>query len=54
MPTYEYRCAKCGATFTQREPISAHTDRRPTCPKCQSADVEQQFGSISVKTAKKS
>lgn len=32
MPTYEYRCARCGYTFERLQPISAKPVRR--CPEC--------------------
>jgi putative FmdB family regulatory protein len=54
VPTYEYRCASCGETFSRSERISDHPSNRPTCPKCKSDRVEQRFSSVFVKTAKKS
>ncbi|MDQ3951185.1 MAG: zinc ribbon domain-containing protein [Gemmatimonadota bacterium] len=54
MPTYEYRCASCGETFSRSERISDHASQRPICPKCKSERVEQTFSSVFVKTAKKS
>jgi len=32
MPTYEYRCKKCGYSFERLQPISAKPVKR--CPKC--------------------
>ncbi len=32
MPTYEYRCSKCGFEFEEFQPISAQPIRK--CPKC--------------------
>jgi putative FmdB family regulatory protein len=54
VPTYEYRCAKCGESFSRNERISDHASNRPICPKCKSERVEQTFSSVYVKTAKKS
>jgi putative FmdB family regulatory protein len=54
MPTYEYRCEKCGKQFSVVHSISAHDRKRPACPKCKSAKVEQVFSPFFAKTAKKS
>lgn len=54
MPTYEYRCEKCGKRFTRMESISGHGAKRPVCPKCKSRKVEQVFSAFYAKTAKKS
>ena len=54
MPTYEYRCAKCGKRFSRLESISAHGRRHPGCPKCKSAKVTQVFSAFYAKTVKKS
>lgn len=54
MPTYEYRCGKCGKRFTKVESISGHSSRRPACPKCKSRTVNQVFSAFYAKTAKKS
>lgn len=54
MPTYEYRCEKCGKRFSVVESISRHGRKRPACPKCKSVKVEQQFSPFFAKTAKKS
>ncbi|GBD31437.1 MAG: hypothetical protein KatS3mg081_1147 [Gemmatimonadales bacterium] len=54
MPTYEYRCEKCGKKFSRVESISEHGRRRPSCPKCKSTKVSQLFTSFYAKTAKKS
>jgi putative FmdB family regulatory protein len=54
MPTYEYRCEKCGRRFSRVEPIAVHGRRRPTCPKCKSARVAQVFSTFYAKTVKKS
>ncbi len=54
MPTYEYRCEKCGKKFSRVEPISQHGGKRPKCPKCNSVKVTQIFSSFFAKTGKKS
>jgi putative FmdB family regulatory protein len=32
MPTYQYRCEKCGKTFERTETISEHEVTKPQCP----------------------
>jgi len=54
MPTYDYTCGKCGHSFTRIEKISEHGNKKLRCPKCKSTKVEQVFGSVFVKTRKKS
>jgi putative FmdB family regulatory protein len=40
MPTYDYRCSKCGHEFRKFHKMSAK--RRPRCPEC-GASTEQQI-----------
>ncbi len=54
MPTYEYRCAKCGQLFERHEAVSEHGKTPPLCPKCQSKEVEPVFSAFYAKTSKKS
>ena len=54
MPIYEYRCGDCGYEFIELVGISKHEEMRPTCPKCKSANVEQVFSEVFVKTSRKS
>jgi putative FmdB family regulatory protein len=54
MPAYSYRCEQCGKRFTRVEPISAHSERTPPCPKCRSKRVRRVFGSFFAKTSRKS
>jgi putative FmdB family regulatory protein len=54
MPTYEYVCRKCDQTFSRIERISEHGEKKVKCPACKSTRVEQVFGSVFVKTGKKS
>jgi putative FmdB family regulatory protein len=35
MPTYQYHCQKCAATFERTETISEHETAKPQCPKCE-------------------
>ena len=54
MPTYDYRCEKCGKRFSIVQRISEHTGRSPACPKCKSRRARQVLGSFFAKTVKKS
>ena len=54
MPTYEYRCAKCGKTFERQERINKHRAGRKRCPKCHSNTVNQVPGTFFAKTSRKS
>jgi len=54
MPTYEYQCEKCGRKFSIIQRISAQGRKRPSCPKCKSAKVNQVFSPFYAKTVKKS
>ncbi len=54
MPTYDYRCEKCGKRFSRIEAILTHGRKKVTCPKCKSAAVAQVFTPFYAKTVKKS
>jgi putative FmdB family regulatory protein len=54
MPTYNYRCEKCGTTFERTETISEHETAKPQCPKCGSKKVSAVPGRVYVVTSKKS
>lgn len=54
MPTYEYRCEKCGEKFERTEGMTEHGSARPRCPKCGSESVTQVLGSFYAQTSKKS
>jgi putative FmdB family regulatory protein len=54
MPTYDYSCQKCGHTFHRIEKITEHGEKKVKCPECKSTRVTQVFGSVFVKTARKS
>lgn len=52
MPTYQYRCAKCGKPFE----ITCHLEERDklaVCPKCKSTRVEPVFSSFTCPTPRK-
>ena len=54
MPTYEYRCEKCGHEFSRIESISAHERSKVSCPKCTSATVSRVYTPFYAKTVRKS
>ena len=54
MPTYDYRCTKCGKRFSLIESIIEHGHRRPACPKCRSKSVTRILAAFFAKTARKS
>jgi putative FmdB family regulatory protein len=54
MPTYQYRCDKCGKKFERTETISEHEALKPKCPKCGSKKVTFVPGRVYVVTSKKS
>jgi putative FmdB family regulatory protein len=39
MPTYSYRCEKCGKNFDRVETMSEHEAAKPQCLKCGSKKV---------------
>ena len=51
---YAFKCRKCGEMFEVTESLAEREKHRESCPKCKSKKVQQQFGSVQVKTAKKS
>jgi len=54
MPTYEYRCGKCGRRFEKIMTFSEHERKpRPPCPKCSSRKVEQLASAFQAVTGKK-
>ena len=54
MPSYQYRCDKCGKRFERTETISEHEGAKPQCPKCVSKKVTFVPGRVFVVTSKKS
>lgn len=53
MPTYVFRCEKCGTTFERNEPVSER-ERAHVCPRCGSDRVSAVLTPFFAKTAKKS
>jgi putative FmdB family regulatory protein len=54
MPTYEFRCKKCGKVFERQEHIAEHEHSHPSCPKCSSKAVEPVLADFYAVTSKKS
>ncbi|HXD06968.1 MAG TPA: FmdB family zinc ribbon protein [Burkholderiaceae bacterium] len=54
MPTYRYRCEKCGKFFERAEHVAEHTNAHPTCPQCGSLLVQHAPTQFVAKTSKKS
>ncbi|HEY5460402.1 MAG TPA: FmdB family zinc ribbon protein [Deferrimonas sp.] len=48
MPTYAYLCRACGRPFEIPMSIREKEERKPRCPVCGSAKVEQQLFGFSV------
>jgi putative FmdB family regulatory protein len=57
MPTYEFRCQKCGKDFEVAMSISEYEKKKKegfTCEGCGSQEVVQQIAAFQVQTSKKS
>ena len=54
MPTYEYRCGKCGHEFARIMSISEYAAGKVACPKCDSPEVKQLLSTFISKTSRKS
>jgi putative FmdB family regulatory protein len=53
MPSYDYRCDKCGKTFTVVLTLEEHDAKKAACPKCKSRVVKQQIRPFFAKTSRK-
>jgi putative FmdB family regulatory protein len=54
VPTYQYRCIKCGKVFEHVEHVAEHETAKLQCPQCGSREIEHQPTSFFARTAKKS
>jgi len=54
MPTYEYKCKKCGKKFELVMSMSEHESKRAACPKCKSRTLERVYSGFFAKTSRKS
>lgn len=55
MPTYEYRCKKCGHHFDRTMTFAEHerSKAKPACPQCKSQAVEQVPAQFQAVTSSK-
>ncbi len=53
MPSYDYRCEKCGKAFTAVLTLKEHEGKKAACPKCGSRAVKQQIRPFFAKTSRK-
>lgn len=54
MPTYQYRCEKCGKTFESVEHLTEHAAAHPHCPECGSEKIQHVPTTFVPKTSRKS
>jgi putative FmdB family regulatory protein len=53
MPTYSYKCRKCGRRFQEILSFKEHEEGKRKCPKCGSGKVEQILETFFAKTSRK-
>jgi len=54
MPTYSYKCTKCGKKFLEILSFKEYEEGKRKCPKCGSASVVQVLETFYAKTSRKS
>jgi len=54
MPSYDFRCEKCGGKFNLMLSLSEYDKMKFRCPKCKSTKVKQEIMPFQIKTSKKS
>ena len=54
MPTYQYRCEKCGKVFERTEHVADHANAHPSCPDCKGTAVQHFPTTFIAKTSRKS
>jgi len=54
VPTYAFRCVKCGAEFDKVMTVVKRERARPVCPKCKGRKTEPVFSGFIAKTSRKS
>ncbi len=47
MPTYQYRCTKCGHNFELRRSLFEKKPDQPACPSCGAEDTERVYSVFS-------
>lgn len=53
MPTYSYKCGKCGHRFQEILSFRAYEEGKRKCPKCGSGNVVQLLETFFAKTSRK-
>ncbi|MBI3024345.1 MAG: zinc ribbon domain-containing protein [Candidatus Tectomicrobia bacterium] len=54
MPTYDFKCAKCGKNVTLVLGVTDYERKAYKCPKCGSKKLDRRISSFRVQTSKKS
>ena len=54
MPTYAFRCKRCGKRFNLEMTISQYESGRVKCKKCKSTRVDRVYEPFVAQTSKKS
>ena len=54
MPTYSFRCRKCGKAFREYLSFKEYEEGKRKCPKCGSGSVVQLLEPFYAKTSRKS
>ncbi len=54
MPVYEFRCEKCGETFTRVMSVKEREETKVVCPKCNEDKVKPVLSPFYAVTSKKS
>ncbi len=54
MPTYVFRCEKCGERFERSMTVAEHDTAKPPCPKCKGRKVSHEISGFFAKTSRKS
>jgi putative FmdB family regulatory protein len=53
VPLFDFVCRKCGIQFESLIRSASYGDPPPTCPSCQSQDLDRLLASFAVKSAEK-
>jgi putative FmdB family regulatory protein len=54
VPTYSFRCEKCGKTFQEILTFREYEEWKRKCPKCGSRNIVQLLEPFFAKTSRKS
>jgi putative FmdB family regulatory protein len=54
MPIYDYKCEKCGESFSLVMSIKEKETKKVKCPKCNSSKVKPVYSGFFAVTSKKS